>query len=177
MLKLLFRLFGGFFGRFIDTDKLSDSFPVSVKAVIREHNKVLLLLNERGQWDLPGGKLEKKGDIEITLVEEVKEGGAVEGTETLSESSKFPYEGVSIAIGFVIASSLSITPFIGVGICACSAVRIASPKIAQPILFFVAFLTKVFLNVPENKSITFFEKFCIFTESLSFAPCSKQYCI
>ena len=73
MLKLLFRLFGGFFGRFIDTDKLSDSFPVSVKAVIREHNKVLLLLNERGQWDLPGGKLEKKGDIETTLVEEVKE--------------------------------------------------------------------------------------------------------
>ena len=73
MLKLLFRLFGGFFGRFIDTDKLSDHFPVSVKAVIREHNKVLLLLNERGQWDLPGGKLEKKGDIEITLVEEVKE--------------------------------------------------------------------------------------------------------
>ena len=73
MFKLLFRLFGGFFGRFIDTDKLSDSFPVSVKAVIREHNKVLLLLNERGQWDLPGGKLEKKGDIETTLVEEVKE--------------------------------------------------------------------------------------------------------
>ena len=73
MLKLLFRLFGGFFGRFIDTDKLSDSFPVSVKAVIREHNKVLLLLNERGQWDLPGGKLEKNCDIETTLVEEVKE--------------------------------------------------------------------------------------------------------
>ena len=73
MLKLLFRLFGGFFGRFIDTDKLSDNFPVSVKAVIREQNKVLLLLNERSQWDLPGGKLEKKGDIETTLVEEVKE--------------------------------------------------------------------------------------------------------
>ena len=73
MLKLLFRLFGGFFGRFIDTDKLSDSFPVSVKAVIREHNKVLLLLNERGQWDFPGGKLEKNGDLESTLIEEVKE--------------------------------------------------------------------------------------------------------
>ena len=73
MLKLLFRLFGGFFGRFIDTDRLSDSFPVSVKAVIREHNKVLLLLNERGQWDFPGGKLEKNGDLESTLIEEVKE--------------------------------------------------------------------------------------------------------
>jgi 8-oxo-dGTP pyrophosphatase MutT (NUDIX family) len=73
MLKLLFRLFGRFLGRFIDTDRLSDSFPVSAKAVIREHNKVLLLLNERGQWDFPGGKLKMKSDIESTLIEEVKE--------------------------------------------------------------------------------------------------------
>lgn len=73
MFKLFFRFFGVFLGRFINTDKLSDSFPVSVKAVIREHNKVLLLLNERGQWDLPGGKLERNSDLESTLIKEVKE--------------------------------------------------------------------------------------------------------
>lgn len=73
MIKLLFRFFGGFLGRFIDTDKLSDSFPFSIKALIIENDKVLLLLNERGEWDLPGGKLEKMGQIEATVIEEVKE--------------------------------------------------------------------------------------------------------
>ncbi len=35
--------------------------------------KGLLLLNERGHWDVPGGKLKMKSDIESTLIEEVKE--------------------------------------------------------------------------------------------------------
>ena len=72
LIKLLFRLFGGFFGQFIHTDKLAESFPVSVKAIIQEGNRVLLLLNERDEWDFPGGKLEKR-NIVSTLVEETKE--------------------------------------------------------------------------------------------------------
>ena len=30
--------------------------PVSVKGVVVDNDRVLLLLNERGQWDLPGGR-------------------------------------------------------------------------------------------------------------------------
>lgn len=73
MIKLFFRLFGGFFGKLIDTDKLADKFPVSVKGLLRENNKILMLLNERGQWDLPGGKLEKNCDIDTILESEVKD--------------------------------------------------------------------------------------------------------
>jgi 8-oxo-dGTP diphosphatase len=73
MIKLIYRIFGSFLGRFIDTDRLADHFPVSVKALIKEEGKVLVLLNERGEWDFPGGKLEKATSIIETLIEEVKE--------------------------------------------------------------------------------------------------------
>ena len=33
-------------------------FPVSVKGVILKDDKVILLKNERNEWELPGGKLE-----------------------------------------------------------------------------------------------------------------------
>lgn len=73
MIKLIYRIFGSFLSRFIDTDRLADHFPVSVKALIREEGRVLVLLNERGEWDFPGGKLEKESSIIETLIEEVKE--------------------------------------------------------------------------------------------------------
>lgn len=34
------------------------TFPVSVKGVTVQAGKVLLLENERAEWELPGGKLE-----------------------------------------------------------------------------------------------------------------------
>ena len=33
------------------------AFPVSVKGVAVQNGRVLLLENERGEWELPGGKL------------------------------------------------------------------------------------------------------------------------
>jgi len=33
-------------------------FPVSVKGVVVRHGRVLLLRNERDEWELPGGKLD-----------------------------------------------------------------------------------------------------------------------
>jgi ADP-ribose pyrophosphatase YjhB (NUDIX family) len=33
-------------------------FPVSVKGVVAQAEKFLLLKNERDEWELPGGKLE-----------------------------------------------------------------------------------------------------------------------
>jgi hypothetical protein len=34
------------------------AFPVSVKGVAVQYGRVLLLENERAEWELPGGKLE-----------------------------------------------------------------------------------------------------------------------
>ena len=73
MFKLFFRVLGSFFSRWIDTDQLADTFPVSVKALIKDQDRYLLLQNERGEWDFPGGKLETGATVGQTLLEEVNE--------------------------------------------------------------------------------------------------------
>ena len=66
-------MLGSFFSRWIDTDRLADTFPVSVKALIKDQDRYLLLQNERGEWDFPGGKLETGATVGQTLLEEVNE--------------------------------------------------------------------------------------------------------
>jgi hypothetical protein len=39
------------------------AFPVSVKGVAVQGGRVLLLQNERNEWELPGGKLELREDV------------------------------------------------------------------------------------------------------------------
>ena len=73
MMKILYRLLIYFFSKFIKTDELSDKFPVSIKAIIIDKNKVLCLKNERNEWDFPGGKLDFNEDIEVCLRREIKE--------------------------------------------------------------------------------------------------------
>ena len=48
-------------------------FPVSVKGVAVQGGKVLLLLNERDEWELPGGKLEVGEDSSDCVVREIGE--------------------------------------------------------------------------------------------------------
>jgi mutator protein MutT len=52
-------------------------FPVSVKGVVlRPHGdgqEVVLLLNERDEWELPGGKLEPGESPEACVVREIRE--------------------------------------------------------------------------------------------------------
>ena len=48
-------------------------WPVSVKAVVVESARVLLCLNGRGEWELPGGRLEEGEDLERCVEREVKE--------------------------------------------------------------------------------------------------------
>lgn len=51
----------------------SESYPVSVKGVLIHDGCVLLLLNERDEWDLPGGRPDPGEDHRAALVREVRE--------------------------------------------------------------------------------------------------------
>ena len=49
------------------------ALPVSVKGVLIADARVLLLLNERGEWDLPGGRPDPGEDHRTALTREVRE--------------------------------------------------------------------------------------------------------
>lgn len=61
--------------------------PISIKGVLIHDGRVLLLLNERGEWDLPGGRPDLGEDHRAALVREVREetGLAVEIAAKLDE--------------------------------------------------------------------------------------------
>jgi 8-oxo-dGTP pyrophosphatase MutT (NUDIX family) len=47
--------------------------PISVKGVLIHRDRVLLLLNERSEWDLPGGRPDPAEDHRAALKREVQE--------------------------------------------------------------------------------------------------------
>ena len=49
------------------------ALPVSVKGVLIDDARVLLLLNGRGEWDLPGGRPEPGEDQRAALARELRE--------------------------------------------------------------------------------------------------------
>ena len=49
------------------------TYPISVKGVLIHRDRVLLLLNERGEWDLPGGRPEAGEDHRAAVAREVRE--------------------------------------------------------------------------------------------------------
>jgi 8-oxo-dGTP pyrophosphatase MutT (NUDIX family) len=48
-------------------------FPVSVKGVVIRSDRVVLLKNERREWELPGGKLEPPESPEACVAREISE--------------------------------------------------------------------------------------------------------
>jgi 8-oxo-dGTP pyrophosphatase MutT (NUDIX family) len=48
-------------------------FPVSVKGVVLRGDSVVLLHNSRGEWELPGGKLELEESPERCVAREIEE--------------------------------------------------------------------------------------------------------
>jgi 8-oxo-dGTP pyrophosphatase MutT (NUDIX family) len=63
------------------------NYPLSIKAVLIHEGCVLLLLNERSEWDLPGGRPDPGEDHGAALEREVREetGLAVEMGAMLNE--------------------------------------------------------------------------------------------
>lgn len=47
--------------------------PISVKGIVIEDGKVWLRKNERNEWELPGGKLDKGEQPEETITREIRE--------------------------------------------------------------------------------------------------------
>lgn len=52
---------------------MSYHFPVSVKGVVLRGGKVVLLYNERDEWELPGGKLDPEESPGQCVVREIQE--------------------------------------------------------------------------------------------------------
>jgi mutator protein MutT len=48
-------------------------YPVSIKGVLFVNGKVLLVRNDRNEWELPGGRMEPGETQEQTLVREFRE--------------------------------------------------------------------------------------------------------
>jgi 8-oxo-dGTP pyrophosphatase MutT (NUDIX family) len=49
------------------------AYPISVKGVLIDRGRVLLLLNERDEWDLPGGRPDPGESHRAALVREMRE--------------------------------------------------------------------------------------------------------
>ena len=60
-------------GRILPTDAFSYWYPVSVKGICTIDKKVILLKNERDEWDLPGGKLSYNESFNDCLLREIQE--------------------------------------------------------------------------------------------------------
>jgi 8-oxo-dGTP pyrophosphatase MutT (NUDIX family) len=52
---------------------MAPSFPVSVKGVVQIGHRLVLLENERGEWELPGGRLETGEQPPDALIREIDE--------------------------------------------------------------------------------------------------------
>lgn len=65
-------------GAFSDSSKPAALWPVSVKGVLFIGAKVVLLKNERDEWELPGGRLEAGEEPSLCIIREISEELGVE---------------------------------------------------------------------------------------------------
>jgi 8-oxo-dGTP pyrophosphatase MutT (NUDIX family) len=67
------------------------TIPVSVKGVVVVDGRVLLLRNERDEWDLPGGRPDSGETFEAAIAREAREEANVE-VAALDRLDDWPYE-------------------------------------------------------------------------------------
>jgi 8-oxo-dGTP pyrophosphatase MutT (NUDIX family) len=70
--KIKYKLIG-LISNLIPTDYFSKKYPVSVKGIVMINDKIILLKNERNEWELPGGKLDENETTEECVIREIKE--------------------------------------------------------------------------------------------------------
>lgn len=73
MLKRLLWPLWSLVGRKIPSDVFAKRYPVSVKGILVQDGQVVLLKNEREEWELPGGKLDPGESLEECLAREIAE--------------------------------------------------------------------------------------------------------
>lgn len=61
------------FFRIIPSDYFAKKYPISVKGLVYSGDKLLLLKNEREEWEPPGGKIEPGEDPKVCVLREIKE--------------------------------------------------------------------------------------------------------
>lgn len=61
------------FYKFFPSDFFAKKYPISVKGIVIFNNKIVLLKNEREEWELPGGKIEIGETSEECTLREIKE--------------------------------------------------------------------------------------------------------
>lgn len=64
----------------LPSDSKAPRFPISIKGVLIFEGKVLLLKNERDEWELPGGKLEPGETPEECVIREIEEETGIKAT-------------------------------------------------------------------------------------------------
>ena len=67
------------------------TLPLSVKGVLLVDSKVLLLLNERGEWELPGGRMDPGETHAQALVREFREELSVD-VDALGQVDSYDFE-------------------------------------------------------------------------------------
>jgi len=91
------------------SDNAAYRFPVSVKAVILRGENIVLLKNERDEWELPGGKLELGEDpIECVTREVDEELGLRVRAERLLDLWQYHIAtGVDVLVGTYLCTDLA----------------------------------------------------------------------
>jgi ADP-ribose pyrophosphatase YjhB (NUDIX family) len=77
-MKAYQRLYLTTIGKYLPSDFFAQRHIVSVKGICFMGKKLVLVKNERGEWDMPGGKLQTREDPRQALHRELKEELSIE---------------------------------------------------------------------------------------------------